>query len=60
MKNLVASPEAADMLKRMRANYDEQLSQWMAQAVSYNDYERYSILFDRSINWQEKSYKRIK
>ncbi|MFC1766683.1 sulfatase, partial [Planctomycetota bacterium] len=58
MTNLAKNPEAKDMLETLRAQYDKELDRWKAQAVSHNSYERYKILFDRNIPWQEKEYKR--
>ena len=38
----------------MRQKYAQELSQWKAQSVTYNNYQRYGILFDRTIPWSEK------
>lgn len=55
MMNLAANPEAAPLMEKMRKKYDAALKQWKAEAVSYNDYERYGVLFDRSIPWEQKN-----
>jgi len=55
MTNLVKNPEASSMLSIMRGKYDEALDKWKAQAVPYNDYQRWGTLFNRTIPWQEKS-----
>ncbi len=54
MTNLAGSPESSAMLESMRGRYDEELAQWKQHAVPYNDYQRYGVLFDRSIPWQQK------
>ncbi len=54
MTNLAGSPEAVPMLETMRKNYDRELAKWKDQVVPYNDYERYGILFDRTIPWDQK------
>ena len=54
MTNLADNPEAASMLKSMRARYDTELEQWKQQAVEYNNYQQYGVLFDRSIPWEQK------
>ncbi|MDZ8116999.1 sulfatase family protein [Pontiella agarivorans] len=53
--NLAANPENSDMLNSMRKKYDRFLDQWKAEAVSYNDYERFGTLFDRKVEWKEKA-----
>ena len=60
MTNLASSPDAAGVLNSMRAKYDKEMARWKAQAVPYNDYKRYGVLFDRTIPWQEKRHRRNK
>ena len=58
MTNLAGNPEALPMLESMRKNYDEELKKWKEQVVSYNNYEKYGVLFDRSIPWDKKEVKK--
>ena len=58
MSNLASNPEASPMLETMRKNYDAELKKWKEQVVSYNNYEKYGVLFDRSIPWEEKDVKK--
>ncbi|MDF7823866.1 sulfatase [Pontiellaceae bacterium B12227] len=60
MTNLAANPEARAALETMRANYDTELARWKEQAVSYNDYQQYGTLFDRTIPAGEKKWVRVK
>lgn len=55
LTNLATSPEHLAALQNMRAKYDQELAKWKLQAVDYNDYQRYSTLFDRAIPLDEKS-----
>ena len=55
LKNLAADPGHVIALEEMRRKYDRELASWKAQAVSYNDYQRYGTLFDRNIAWDKKS-----
>ena len=47
-------PESAPVLESMRRRYDQELSKWKLQAVSYNNYQRYGTLFDREISLADK------
>jgi hypothetical protein len=38
----------------MRELYDNQLEHWKTDGVKYNGYEKYRVLFDRSIAWEAK------
>ena len=49
MINLVDDPEAAPMLESMREKYDVELNKWKEQAVPYNDYQRFGVLFERAL-----------
>jgi len=55
MTNLANNPEAGFVLSSMHAKYDVELGKWKAQAVSYNNYEPYGVLFDRTVPWQQKA-----
>ncbi|NJB83674.1 sulfatase family protein [Wenyingzhuangia aestuarii] len=39
----------------LRNSYDAQIEKWKELAVTYNNYERYSVLFDRSLTWNQKA-----
>ena len=54
MTNKVADDDAQNQLKKMQSVYDNYLEIWKNEAVSGNNYERYIVLFDRSIPWSEK------
>ncbi|MFV1996115.1 MAG: sulfatase-like hydrolase/transferase, partial [Verrucomicrobiales bacterium] len=49
------NPEYGAVLETMRAHYDEALDCWKAEAVDYNDYRKYGVLFDRNVSWKEKT-----
>lgn len=57
MTNLAGSPQAAPMLETMRRKYDKELAMWKEQAVPYNDYTRFGILFDRTVPLDRKAFK---
>ena len=59
MKNLASNPEAAPMLATMRTKYDQQLQHWRDQSVSYNHYDQYGTIFDRSFPWDQKKVDRL-
>ena len=52
--NLAGDSKYSATLKEMRTKYDKQLAHWKSQAVKYNGYEKYAILFDRTIPWEVK------
>ena len=54
MKNLAQDTEAAGTLGMMRGKYDAELERWKEQAVSYNNYQKYGTLFDRTLSWEQK------
>jgi arylsulfatase A-like enzyme len=45
--NLAGDPQYATELEQMRSKYDNELASWKAQAVPYNDYQRYGTDFER-------------
>ncbi|BAX81126.1 hypothetical protein [Labilibaculum antarcticum] len=47
MNNYAKNPEYKKKLVEMRKLYDEQYKQMVNNALDYNDYQKYSILFDR-------------
>ena len=56
MKNLANVEESAPELYAMRRRYDAEIQRWKKNAVPYNDYEKYGILFDRNIPVEEKEF----
>jgi len=55
LTNLAGRPGSAAMLEAMRKRYDQELAKWKRQAVDYNDYQRYGVLFDRNVPLSEKN-----
>jgi arylsulfatase A-like enzyme len=54
MANKVADKDAQNELQKMHKIYDNYVEFWKKEAVSGNNYEKYGILFDRSVPWSEK------
>lgn len=54
LTNLAQSADSQTTLETMQARYDQELAKWKEQAVDYNDYQRFSTLFDRNIPLAEK------
>ena len=55
LTNLAGSSGSAATLETMRKRYDQELAKWKRQAVDYNDYQRYGVLFDRDVPLWEKN-----
>jgi arylsulfatase A-like enzyme len=55
LTNVAASPDSTATLEEMRKRYDQELAKWKRQAVDYNDYQRYGVLFDRNVLLSEKN-----
>lgn len=56
LNNLASNPDSKSLLKKMRQNYDQELTAWKNQAHPL--YQKYGTLFDRSIAWQSKEYRK--
>ena len=54
MTNLAKVTDAAPKLEAMRKKYDTELAAWKKNAVPYNDYQRFGVLFDRTLSESEK------
>ena len=54
LRNLASTAEGANALAEMRLRYENQCAQWKQEAVKYNDYQRYGILFDRNVPIADK------
>ena len=55
MTNLAQVEDSAPQLETMRKRYDNELENWKQKAVPYNDYQRFGVLFDRTIPNAEKA-----
>lgn len=55
MKNLAADPAHAAQLARMRAIYDQHFGHLKRNAVGFNDYAKYKVLFDRGATLEQKA-----
>ena len=49
LNNLANSGDNRAKLESMRKRYDQELAKWKKEVVDYNNYQRYSTLFDRNI-----------
>ncbi|MCP5535509.1 MAG: sulfatase [Akkermansiaceae bacterium] len=56
--NLAGNPEHAPTLQMMRKKYDESFQHLKNNAVTYNNYQQYAVLFDRNIPVAEKPTKK--
>ena len=55
LRNLATEREHAAELAAMRQRYDQELAKWQAEAVGYNGYRRYGVMFDRRVSIETKS-----
>lgn len=55
MVNLIDHEDYKSAKTKMRMLYDKQLLHWKTEGVKYNDYEKYGVLFNRNIGWEEKN-----
>ncbi|MFC2080378.1 sulfatase [Bacteroidota bacterium] len=56
MTNLAKDPTMSARLEDMRKRYDKSLEKWKNERVTGSSYERYDILFDRHIPWDQKTH----
>jgi arylsulfatase A-like enzyme len=54
MRNVAADPRHALVLADLRARYDAELAAIAGSRVEGHDYEKYPVLFSRTIPWTEK------
>ncbi len=54
MNNLAAVPEMISTLEKMRSVYDEHLTKWKEEYKEGSNYDKYGVLFDRNIAWEDK------
>ena len=57
--NEFSSSDYQKARKQMQKLYDQHLAHWKENAVAYNKYQKFGILFDRKLKWEEK-IKRVK
>ena len=60
LTNLAVNPGSAKTLASMRTRYALELEKWKRQVVDYNDYQRFGVLFDRSVPISQKSIEKPK
>ena len=39
----------------MQKLYDQHLTHWKVNAVAYHDYQKFGMIFDRKLKWEEKA-----
>ncbi|MCK0157298.1 sulfatase [Cellulophaga sp. F20128] len=54
LKNCATDANYSSELAIMRTKYAKELALWKKESVPYNDYERYGVLFDKTISWNKK------
>ena len=55
LTNLAEKPDSAPVLESLRKRYDQEVAKWKKQAVDYNDYQRFGVLFDRHVPLSKKN-----
>lgn len=58
MTNLANNPESTKALNTMRKRYDAGLLHWKQEVVDYNNYKQYVTLFDRTIPYEQKTFRK--
>lgn len=56
LQNLVSNPTFGKKLDYMRQLYDDFVATWKDEAVPYNGYPKYAVLFNRHIPWKDKKH----
>ena len=51
LSNLAADVKHSDVLLQLQTTYDQAVTAWKQQAVTYHNYQAYGNAFDRSIPW---------
>ena len=59
LKNEADNPQKAAALYQMRKRYDNELAKWKREAVPYNNYQPYGVLFDRTIRIEDKTFRKM-
>lgn len=60
LRGLATHSDSASELQMMRKLYDQELAAWKDQAVPYNDYQRFGVLFDRAVPLADKNTSRVR
>ena len=47
-------PDYGDDLKKMQKVYERHLDHWKSEGVAFNNYQPYTTIFDRNIDWADK------
>jgi arylsulfatase A-like enzyme len=55
MVNLIGDEKYDEVKAKMRILYDQQLEHWKTEGVKKNNYEKYGLLFDRTVSWEDKN-----
>jgi hypothetical protein len=58
MTNLANDSKSKKALKTMLKRYDAGLLHWKQEVVDYNNYKQYVSLFDRTIQYEQKTFKK--
>jgi arylsulfatase A-like enzyme len=54
LTNQSGNPEYSSAMQQMCKAYDKHLAHWQKEAVPYNNYQPYGIIFDRKAPWADK------
>jgi len=54
LTELSRNPEYRPMLQKMQKIYDQHLTGWKENSVSFNSYQPYGTIFDREVAWSKK------
>jgi arylsulfatase A-like enzyme len=54
LRELARIPDYGDDLKKMRKVYERHLDRWKSEGVTFNNYQPYTTLFDRNVDWEDK------
>jgi arylsulfatase A-like enzyme len=54
LKNVISETANAAVLESLRNEYKVQLDRWKTQAVPYNNYQQFGVIFDPSVPWSDK------
>lgn len=55
LENVADIAGHSNALEKLRKLYDNRIQKWKEKAVDYNNYKRYTTLFDRQLNWEAKA-----
>ena len=55
LTNQFSSSDYTKARKKMQKLYDQHLTHWKVNAVAYHDYQKFGMIFDRKLKWEEKA-----